>query len=162
MIALPDPDDRHGPRYAVEPPEGDHVHLAEPGRFQHGVQAGPGGFRARDALAHELFDDEPAPGRCNLPEGIELEADILAVVGADTGVEGGSRGVGLVGIVVALLRLAEGLLVVGGAVTLGWTTGEVDRAEPAYAVFTSPDDAVAATTTSTGRSDHAPKNEKHR
>lgn len=34
------------------------------------------------------------------------------------------QGVGLVGIVVDLLRLAEGLLVVGGAVTLGSGDGE--------------------------------------
>ena len=67
--------------------------------------------------------------------------------------------VGLVGIVEDLPRLAEGVLVVGRA--LPWDDVG-SRPEPAYAAGTSPDDTVAATTTSAGRSDHAPKNEKHR
>ena len=46
-----------------------------------------------------------------------MEPDILAVVGADTGVEGGSGF--RVGRHVDLLRFAKGLLVMGRVVTLG-------------------------------------------
>lgn len=80
---------------AVELPDHQQVEAPRPGVGEHPVGAWPGDLDAAHALVDVLARHHEAPLGRDLPELIELEADVLAMPGgADAGVEGSADGAG--------------------------------------------------------------------